>query len=311
VETIGTSNCRRRMLLPEHFPVPSEEPKNYGDRILKEVAQQRRMQSKAEMAPLELAIWDRDSEDIYGEIVRGLSELQLDRSEDWRELTFHLLSGIIGMSKPRARYDKWTDTLLDGFDSEHSDTSDSSDKNENPLISASYKDITSASSSSSNEEPSAPWTPSTSGPTLDPLKQLLVDRLMEEFWTIFNDEWAVTYGHVASSDSSSAATCSGSEVYSRTSNTFTTDTGRKRLLHSQGEEDGHGDDSDRPLVRKKPRLVDHGTDRPRFACPFRKRNPEKYSAGIRDWQVCALIPHDSSARVKYVTQMAFYSLKLT
>jgi hypothetical protein len=275
--------------------------------MLKEVTQQGRMQSKAEMAPLEAAICDRDSVDTYGEIVRGLSELQLDWSGDWGELRPDLSSEIMGMSEQGARYENCIGTLPEGFDSDYSDTSDSSDENGNLLVFASYKDITSASSSSNNGEISVPWTPPTSEPKFDPLKQPLVDTLMEEFWTIFNNEWAEnTPAHVDSSDESSKATCSGSETYSRTSNTFATDSGqRKRILRSQGEEDGHGDDSDLPRVRKKPRFSDNEAGRPRLACPFHKHDPEKYSAGISIWRGCALIPHESSARVKYVMQMAF------
>jgi hypothetical protein len=74
----------------------------------------------------------------------------------------------------------------------------------------------------------------------------------------------------------------------------------KRRRDSQGSQ--NGDDRDnRNRKRPRPLLFPpmKEDDNTKFACPYRKHNPQKY--GVQYWRSCALTPLETVARVKYAT----------
>lgn len=134
---------------------------------------------------------------------------------------------------------------------------------------------------------------------LDPMKKEIVDRLMEEFWIIFNRNWPMgsrlcPAAHGNNSPSTSRSV-SGSEIPSviysggRLGAYEGSDKGDK-----EHPDDRPGEGSGEP---SKPPESTSTTSQPiGFACPYRKRNPRKYC--VRDWRSCALNPLKTVARVK-------------
>jgi hypothetical protein len=131
---------------------------------------------------------------------------------------------------------------------------------------------------------------------LSPTKQELVNRLMEEFWAIFNQEWLPT-----------TRTCTNNSSTSSNMTPPTTDTAKgtsssygKRKYFGEDNNDGFRDDEDgREPTRPQTQLCAKKCSRntPRFACLFRKHNPQEY--GIDEWRSRALTAFDTIARVKY------------
>jgi hypothetical protein len=75
--------------------------------------------------------------------------------------------------------------------------------------------------------------------------------------------------------------------------------GGKRRRDSQGSQNDD-DRDDRNRKRPRPLLFPpmKEDDNTKFACPYRKHNPQKYS--VQYWRSCALTPLETVARVKYV-----------
>jgi hypothetical protein len=125
----------------------------------------------------------------------------------------------------------------------------------------------------------------------------LIYRLMEEFWVIFNDSWQSRSNQYGSTHSGSPSESSSSMLEApgfAKSNSISS----KRPRQS---ENGDSDiDKSRPSKRKgkEPQGSDPSKVCLRFACPFRKRDSRKYC--VQTWRACALTPHRTIARVKYV-----------
>ena len=135
--------------------------------------------------------------------------------------------------------------------------------------------------------------------TLEPAKKRIVDRLMEEFWIIFNQKWPT--------DAKQCSPASGSSTYP--TNVSRGSTFRigihpgTNLSGSQGGDNGNEQNPDknpnngRGGKGKQPESPSNENQTgPGFACPYRKRDPRKYC--VRDWRSCALGPHKTVARVK-------------
>jgi len=265
------------------------------------------MQSKVEMMPLEAIIRDGDPVDAFGVIIKGRRYLDWDR--DWSKLLSDFSFEVLGDFKPKHLYDspfRFIGAVLDGLDSDFSDTPESSD--EDLPVTESYMDVTLSPASPNNEKITEMENPgiigafdgvvSSSGDTKQDVaevvsgstKEELVNRLMEEFWTIFNkvpSEW------------SSTTTSRSSGASSRPPATLATDTAPKTLQDSAEEQGGDGDDSDAAEIRRSAFAANSsGVE---FACHFRKRDPLKYN--VMDWRSCTLTPHPTSARVKCVKRM--------
>jgi hypothetical protein len=137
-------------------------------------------------------------------------------------------------------------------------------------------------------------------PALTPMKKALVDGIMREFWTIFNQEWSANI-RKCTDDSSSSKSFSGSESKS----TGEKSPGRKDQKRGRGDGEDYNPDENggRNPKRQKPNSsstkdADKGL---KFACPYRKHNPRKYYHGNRSWRSCALTPLENISRVKLVS----------
>jgi hypothetical protein len=131
-------------------------------------------------------------------------------------------------------------------------------------------------------------------PILDPMRQALVERIMDEFYLIFNQDWAARITQCPEGCSSTSGDGKGRGTPVDKVSLPTSQRKRQR---------SHDEDSADESGNKKSRRQ-HGGPRPpselnnlaRFACPFRKHNPQKYN--IYSHRVCALTSWDTIARVK-------------
>ncbi|KIM98284.1 hypothetical protein OIDMADRAFT_146920 [Oidiodendron maius Zn] len=135
---------------------------------------------------------------------------------------------------------------------------------------------------------------------LMPMKLQVIERLMANFLNIFNDCWSVGIRQLGSaSDGSNQSTASTTSESRSSSQSSSRAWGGKRSRSDDREDDETGD---RPGRRRKqlgklPAVQEVEVDVKRqFACPFRKRNPWKYS--VQEWPRCALKPQKTIARLK-------------
>ncbi|KUJ19396.1 uncharacterized protein LY89DRAFT_489628 [Mollisia scopiformis] len=129
----------------------------------------------------------------------------------------------------------------------------------------------------------------------------LVNRLMKEFWVLFHQRWkARTNQHgAAQSETSNTTTATATATSSSSMLPPTGWASVKAMKRSRSNEDGDSENErDRPSKRKgkEPASIDASEVALRYACPYRKHNPRKYS--VQAWRRCALTPHTSVARVK-------------
>jgi len=131
---------------------------------------------------------------------------------------------------------------------------------------------------------------------LDPVREDLVDRIMDEFWNLFDQNWDTNFTECTTSTTSSEALGATPSTPSTSAPSRQIQRKRQRL---DDDDDGPEDDKDRKS-RQPRRLPAPGAeaDGARFACPFRKHNPRQYN--IYNNRVCALSHWQSIARVKYV-----------
>ncbi|TVY20619.1 Uncharacterized protein LARI1_G001289 [Lachnellula arida] len=133
------------------------------------------------------------------------------------------------------------------------------------------------------------------GSILNPIKQDLVDRVMDEFWILFDhQEW-----------DSNITTCNNTSQSSSTPTSFTTSSSpapskqaerkRQRIDDDEGAEDNEDNEDKRSRQPRRSPAPREG-DGTRFACPFRKHNSRQYN--IYNNRVCALNHWRSIARVK-------------
>jgi hypothetical protein len=141
---------------------------------------------------------------------------------------------------------------------------------------------------------------------LEPMRQALVDRVMDEFWVIFNQNWNSGYREHARGAQNSTSPSNASLVTSAaTTPQSTKPTQRKR----QRDDDMGSDDEDGDMSRKPKRSSgpsDESGDRKRFACPFRKHDSRRYST--YSYRVCALSHWETIARVKCVNYFRIWRL---
>lgn len=132
-------------------------------------------------------------------------------------------------------------------------------------------------------------------PHLSPMKQALVDRIMDEFWVIFNHDWASnTRSFKGESSDSPSSQRTGSS-----SDASVSQGGYQKRPRQNDDDSNRDDEGENPP--KKPRLFSKAGDQfelIRFACPFRKHNPRKYSTNR--YSSCAISHWPTVARVKWV-----------
>ncbi|TVY28038.1 Resistance to glucose repression protein [Lachnellula hyalina] len=129
------------------------------------------------------------------------------------------------------------------------------------------------------------------GSILNPIKEDLVDRVMDEFWILFNhQEWdcnITTCNNTSPSSTPTSITTSSSSAPSKQA-----ERKRQRIDDDEGAEDNEERRSRQPRRSSAPKEGDET----RFACPFRKHNSRQYN--IYNNRVCALNNWRSIARVK-------------
>jgi hypothetical protein len=128
---------------------------------------------------------------------------------------------------------------------------------------------------------------------LDPARQALIERIMDEFWVMFSQDWAARINQ-CSGGSPASGDGKGRGI-----------TGEVGSLSTFQQKRQRSDEEDLPdeSGNKKPRRQGGGSCSPsklgdpvRFACPFRKQDPQKYS--IHSHRVCALTSFETISRVK-------------
>jgi hypothetical protein len=138
---------------------------------------------------------------------------------------------------------------------------------------------------------------------LSPMKRAMIERIMKEFWVLFNQEWSASARKCAASVSSPSSSATSSEKPCSSSSGqnqgITKEKRSRELDDNQDPGDDEEKDPKRPK-RMKPSRNEQFSNA-KFACPYRKYKPQKYC--VRDWRLCALTPLDSVARVKFVAPM--------
>jgi len=124
----------------------------------------------------------------------------------------------------------------------------------------------------------------------------MVDRLMKEFWVLFDQSWQIDVRLCPSGSDSSPLTSAGISSAHRASETIAGVSGNAQNYEERNE----GTDGNREKENVEPRnplgTLTNADQPPGFACPYRKRNSRKYC--VKDWRTCALSPLKTIARVK-------------
>jgi hypothetical protein len=152
-----------------------------------------------------------------------------------------------------------------------------------------YRDLCDRTADNSNS------TPNFLSPILDPARQALVDRVMKEFWVVFDRELDTGFRVCAGISGSSGR--SGNPSASDSNANATSPLSQRKRQREDGECPEENDDRNRRPPRRRAGPSSIPGDSTRFACPFRKHNPRRYS--IHDYRVCALSHWETIARVKY------------
>jgi hypothetical protein len=132
-------------------------------------------------------------------------------------------------------------------------------------------------------------------PLMQSAKDELINRVMREFWTIYNQEWASNI-HQHGTNSPSQTTESSCGRFSGSPTRKPGGKGNKRSREDDEQEQDPDDGSWRDPKRLK-YLHKLPTEQSKFSCPYRKYSPRKYSVAS-NWRSCALTPLESVARVK-------------
>ncbi|KAH7333071.1 hypothetical protein BKA65DRAFT_39218 [Rhexocercosporidium sp. MPI-PUGE-AT-0058] len=130
---------------------------------------------------------------------------------------------------------------------------------------------------------------------LDPMRQALVERIIEEFSITYDQNWMCQTtqcggGHPPTTKQ--LADCGSTGDIRLSPNSQNSCFKRQR----NQDEDSADEDENRRQRKQGRRPANELSDSRRFSCPFRKHNPQKYS--IHSHRVCALTGWDTIARVK-------------
>lgn len=125
----------------------------------------------------------------------------------------------------------------------------------------------------------------------------LTERLMAEFWIVFDHRWQAQSrqrGQASTSSQSTQSQPASDDIRSGSHPTVLIPSKRIRVNNNENSDD----EQNRPSKRKgkERERIDSPELPPGYACPYRKYNPRKYS--VQAWRTCALTPHTSVPRVK-------------
>jgi hypothetical protein len=110
-------------------------------------------------------------------------------------------------------------------------------------------------------------------PILDLMRQALVERIMDEFWIVFNQDWAA--GITQHSGGSPTSVDSKDRVTSAEKESFSSSQQKRQRSDKEDSQDESGNKKPRRQGGHDPRPSGRLTDLARFACPFRKHDPQK------------------------------------
>lgn len=126
---------------------------------------------------------------------------------------------------------------------------------------------------------------------LSPARDAIIDRIIDEFWSIFNHESDVSTRACKgeNSDSSSPQSTENSQ-----GETVSQRTNRKHARTNDNNDGERNEENSRK--RLQPFSKPEGQDAAQFACPYRKHDPQKY--GTNRYSSCAISHWPTVARVK-------------
>jgi hypothetical protein len=134
-------------------------------------------------------------------------------------------------------------------------------------------------------------------PILNPARRAMVDRVMAQFSAIFEQQWSSNVRQHIGTSYQESETVGSTPPKQRTAQSRSFQ--RKRQRKDEEEDSDRGDDRIRQPPSQSTPPANGPTERPKFACMFRKHDPCRYS--IYSHRSCALSHWPSIARVKYCT----------
>lgn len=138
---------------------------------------------------------------------------------------------------------------------------------------------------------------------LTPMKRAFVDRLMNEFWVIFDQRMDNKFRKCPNNSTSSAGNGSAFSSTGSSQHQNTATEKKRSRNRASGDDELPGDDKrDSKRSRNTPgNAVDMEEDN-KFACPYRKHNPRKYCVQYtrQRWRHCALKSFPTISRLKFV-----------
>lgn len=125
----------------------------------------------------------------------------------------------------------------------------------------------------------------------------MLDRVMEQFWRFYDQEWRLIPTDADEDAERSTAEAKGSSSKARTNIGEKSRRGQLKRYRGNGDDD-EPFDNDNDGLRRVPGSTggSASTLDKKFACPFRKRDPYTYS--IHAHKICALNPWPSISRLK-------------
>lgn len=132
-------------------------------------------------------------------------------------------------------------------------------------------------------------------------KQASVNRIMDEFYVVFNQEWTVSLKRATGSPATGSSPLESRPSESSVRRSSSGQSRKRRLRDDEGSP--HDDDENNP---KKPKPISKPSDTPsagfHFACPYYKHDPERYGLNHESsnpaYRSCAVKKFASIARMK-------------
>jgi hypothetical protein len=135
---------------------------------------------------------------------------------------------------------------------------------------------------------------------LSPIKQAMIDRLMEQFWEMFHQEWSSNLTQCGGSRNSTTGSRGGGMSSGQSNGEKTNDQGQKRKRQDDDDDHSSGNSGNNGLPSKQPLDQFKSSNVPsrkiKLACPYRKHNRRVYC--VDNYQSCVLSHWESVGRVK-------------
>ncbi|KAE8449012.1 hypothetical protein EG329_008600 [Mollisiaceae sp. DMI_Dod_QoI] len=133
--------------------------------------------------------------------------------------------------------------------------------------------------------------------TLDTMREVMIDRIMINFWVLYNNLLGPNAIYCTGSSPSSA---SEMQQESSMNNPVKSPSqlNKRAMKNDEGDDHREDEDDERHLRPRKKTKADMNSVPKFFACPFRKADPKKYN--INDYKICALRPWESIAPCQHL-----------